>query len=600
MAGIKIPHKLKDNKTSQFPHHFILFDTETEQVKINEKEYRHDLKLGVACYWRLQGIDQNDILEWKRFKTLGDFWDFVILHSYPKSRLFIISHNISFDFKVVKGFEVLANKGFSLRKLILNGTTNIWEFVKGNQKIVCLDDMNYFKMPLKSLGKSLGIDKLEMPDGEQDEETWFTYCQRDVEVMLKTWQTWIKFLRDNDLGTFAKTLASQAFNAFRHRFMQHDIYIHNDNRATALERESYHGGRTEAFFIGKVPTNLIYYLDVSSMYPSVMIKNEYPTKMVAYWKSGTPDWLGRMLEKYCVISKVRINTPENVFSTRYNDRLVFPTGRFVTTLTTRELQYAHERGYIEQVFDTALYEKANIFEKYVNFFYNSRRSYIDRGNHAFGFLCKLMLNSLYGKFGQRNEIYEQIYQDPNIPDGFWQEWSVKEQKNKSYRSINGVVEQSMGLKEGFDSFCAIPAHITADARLKLYDYMKLARLENIYYCDTDSIFTNHIGFENLHNKIKNKQLGYLDLVGTAKHMVINGLKDYTFDDKETLKGISKSAKRISENQFKQTHFEGLKGALHKGRINTMVTTEVIKTLNRQYNKGTVTANGQVVPFVLDN
>jgi len=68
--------------------------------------------------------------------------------------------------------------------------------------------------------------------------------------MFMAWKRWIEFCQSEDLGAFGYTIAGQSFNAFRHKFMKEDIYIHNSEKVLELERECYKGGRCEAFFIG--------------------------------------------------------------------------------------------------------------------------------------------------------------------------------------------------------------------------------------------------------------------------------------------------------------------------------------------------------------
>ncbi|NIQ91320.1 MAG: hypothetical protein GWN93_20850, partial [Deltaproteobacteria bacterium] len=150
------------------------------------------------------------------------------------------------------------------------------------KSIVFIDLMNYFKMSLAKLGESMGYPKLHIDFNTCTTDELARYCRNDVYVMVQAWKKWTAFLRENDLGVWAPTLPAQAFNAFRHRFMSSDIMIHSHQKALDLERDAYHGGRTEVFRHGFFNTRQYYLLDVNSMYPAMMKHRLFPTALVTY------------------------------------------------------------------------------------------------------------------------------------------------------------------------------------------------------------------------------------------------------------------------------------------------------------------------------
>lgn len=593
---LRFAHIIKDNKATSYPQRFIFFDTETKEHKIDKDTTEHKLKLGVACYCRFRKAQEKPTLQYKIFYTPKAFWEFVESKHHAKSKLYLIAHNIAFDIKIVKGFYHLKRQGYKLQKFIDNVSTNIWDFKKGDKRLVCLDNMNYFKVSLANLGKSIGLEKMVMPLLKQDKSVWLKYCERDVNIMVEAWRLWRAFIFKNNLGSFAKTLASQSLNAFRHRFMTKDIYIHNSKDVTELERISYHGGRVECFYIGKLPKEKYYNLDVNSMYPSVMLKNEYPVKYLYHIVRPPVAFLKGVLKTKCVIAKVKLRTKENIFPYVLENKLVFPIGEFITTLTTRELQYALAKNYIKEVLEMAVYKKAIIFDKYVKFFYNSRLKFTKQHNYSFAYLSKLLLNSLYGKFGQRNEIYEVTNERSKLGDGYYEEWNYQTSKIEKYRVIAGVEETFVGHQEGFNSFPAIPSHVTADARLLLDKFLKIAGYSNVFYCDTDSVITNHKGYNKLSKYIRTAEIGYFSLRATANRVIIKGLKDYIFGKDVKIKGIRHNAELLSANLYRQVKFEGLRGALRKGRADKMIIMNITKRVKRNYTKGIVTKSGWVKPY----
>jgi hypothetical protein len=565
----------------QKPRHLIFFDTETKEIK-GKNETELVFRLGSAVHYRTD----KEIEVWKEFRKISDFWNFIFSRINEKENFYIIAHNLPFDFRIVKGFSEMKKRKFRMKKMIFEGTTNIFSFsdFKG-RTIVFVDNMNFFKSSLAALGENVGVKKMDMK-----KDDLMKYCRNDVLIMLEAWKKYMKFLEINDLGNFALTIAGQAFNAYRHRFMKHEIYIHNNDKLALDERAAYHGGRTECFRIGKMPKKTYRLYDVNSMYPSVMKEYDYPVKYEKKIVHPKINDLRKILKTKGVIGRFLISTDEPVFPyyDTHNKKLIFPVGSFWTFLTTREIDYAIKNNMIKNIDYVRVYTMKNIFSDYVDFFYSKKVEYKNNGNESFTYICKLFLNSLYGKFGQRNKSYvrsnEKFEHDGNFYDV---------ETGKEYRCINGNVEVLEGWKEGFNSMISIPAHITADARMKLWNIIKSIGRDHSYYCDTDSVITDR--------KTKtSKELGSLSLKAESPILNIRGNKDYVFGSDETIKGVRKNAKKISENSYEQTQFEGMAGAIMKNRIETVFIKQTIKTLKRDYDKGIILKDGRVAPFSIGN
>jgi len=594
----KRQHRIKANKGGEFPYRFVFFDTETDQHDISNNSIEHTLKFGIALYWERAHGERNEVLTYLEFNTGQAFWDFISNHCQAHSRIVVIAHNLPFDMGVVKGWGSLQTMAFKPTKLIIDFKCNIWRFRRDTTTLLFLDNMNYFDSSLESLGDSLGLKKLPMPDALAPHSQWVEYCKRDVDILLQTWRTWHAFLDQNNLGSFGLTMASQSFNAYRHRFMQTPICVHTSYKAVAIERSTYRGGRNECFSIGQQPKQPYYLLDINSMYPYVMREYEYPVNLTHTGRRLNLDKLPGILADSCISAQCFVSTKLPIYGIKRDGKLEFPIGSFWAGLTTQEVQRAHSRGDLQSIRNYALYDKASIFVDHVDFFYNSRLDFEAKGMSAFAYLCKHMLNSLYGKFGQRSQEWEFVRYDPDMDYGAWQEYNHQEQQAYTYRCINHRVEVCVGFVEGYNSLVAISSEVTANARLILWDCITKAGRAHVYYCDTDSLIVDQDGYDRLRSLIDRTRLGALKLESRSSRLLINNLKDYQFGDKIKIKGISKNAQKIDENAYRQWQSVGIKAGLHDRDINRVIWKGVTKHMSREYTKGIVHRNGKVTPFVL--
>jgi len=589
-------HYLRKNAGVEIPTRCIFLDTETDSSQISDQAELHTLKLGQALYKRrFKGSRWSDG-EWFEFTDSDKLWEWVDSKVKPGSKLYLYAHNLIYDLTITKGIVWLTQHEWKVTKAIIDDPPTAIQFRQNKRSIMMIDSFNYFRSSLAKIGESVGIPKLKMPSRRAESQIWRTYCKRDVEVLAAAIIAYFSFISDNNLGNYQITLASQAFTAFRHRFMNDQIFIDGNDKALALARSAYHGGRTEAFYIGS-ETGQYYTLDVNSMYPAVMAVNYFPVKLWTVCARLSLPELSDYMKIHCVISKVQLETDDAVYPVWDKGKLIFPVGKFETVLSTPELEYALAKGHVKKVGQTALYYRSMIFKAYVFELYNLRQQYAASGNKTFAWLCKIMLNSLYGKWGQLGRVYDNIGETDPSEVRVWTEWDADTHTKHSMRSFGGVVQELTQEGESYNSHPAIAAHVTAMARMALWQLMSQACLDNVYYVDTDSLTVNKAGLLNIPKSMISSELGCLKLEHSFRKLTIHGAKDYVFGSKRRIKGIRAKAKELEPGHFKQDRFSKFKSMLRAGDIDSMVIYHQEKYLKRVYDKGVVTESGQVIPYI---
>jgi len=588
---------MKRNIRREFPRDWLFFDCETVPLDEGLPDIVHGLKSGWANCVRLKSDMSIHSDNWFEFHTAEEFWDYVEERANKKSNLNIVAHNIQFDILAIRGLLELPSRGWEQKRMILSTNVFIAKFRKGTRSITIFDSLQIFRFSLKQLGKFVGIDKGEIDFATVSDEDLSAYCMKDVRIVREGMFKWLRYLRDNDLGNFRYTVSGQALNAFKHRFMLQDVYIHITKLAIALERASYRGGRTECFRLGRVPET-VHDLDVNSMYPFVMRENEYPVKLVRYIKKASPWTLNQVLNEYCVIAKVKIRIDEPAIAVKHK-RLMFPIGEFEVALCTPELEWVLRNGLVVDVAEMAVYEKAPVFRGYVDELYALRQRYKAAGDIVGDVNTKLMLNGLYGKFGQRIpnsfEVGESdpwdIYVHDFVSAETHERFSLKSYGGKVYKVCQGEDEAS-------DAFPAVASHVTAHARMLLWSYIEKAGLDNVLYCDTDSIFVTDEGLSRLANVLHPTRLGALKVEKSAEGMLLHGPKDYEYAGARRLKGVRRTDVEIEPGVFKSWRFLKLKSMIRRGDLSAPVEQHYLKVLKRQYNKGRVSNCGLVEPYIL--
>ncbi|GKV53287.1 hypothetical protein SLEP1_g59819 [Rubroshorea leprosula] len=289
------------------------------------------------------------------------------------------------------------------------------------------------------------------------------------------------------------TLSSLALTIFRSVYYnQKDwpIYIPNRNEDSFI-RSAYYGGHADTY----IPHGEnLYYYDVNSLYPYIMKTFPMP--------GGKPIWdgnlLGQDLDNLFGFIEAYVECPPNIKRPflPYRDSkrkiLRFPTGQFVGVYYSEELKYARDIGYQIMPLKGYLFENKNStpFGGFVSTLFEKRQEAKKTGNEALSYVYKILMNSLYGRFGiNPNCTFTEVC-DVNryniltkTTDFIFADKLSEHYYIVSYHSYIYAEEESEW-KPPRISAVQLAAAVTACARIHMYPYISRP---DCYYTDTDSV-----------------------------------------------------------------------------------------------------------------
>ncbi len=574
-------------------------DTETHIETGPDGVQKHTLNFGWVCHWETRerrGTVAESCI-WYRFTTPSEFWSWLDTRIGDKQLIWVVAHNWNYDAAILHTSLAVTDFGWRTTVYVNENPPFFLRLRKGKKSVMLVDSLNFYRVPLRDLGESLGLAKLPMPDAGAGQEAWDIYCKRDVEILRRAVLAWRDFVLDQDLGQLRMTLASQAHTAYRHRFMPKKLLVHDNLEALALERDAYCGGRCECFRLGHVdgPLTLV---DVNSMYPAVMAANPFPTAFRLVIANPSLKSLTKLSHDWGAIARVRLRTDQPLYPYRYDERLVFPVGEFTVALAGPELTLALERGHVVACELLALYEMGMTFEGYVATMIRLRAEFKAAGNATYSLIAKLLANSLYGKFGQRAPMWEATKWPGTIPEAAWSEIDIESREVTHYRARLGQVQKRLGVGESRESIPALAAFVTAYGRVMLLKLIEEAGWENVFYCDTDSLVVNTKGIDQLYPHLDPSTLGALKVEGVYPHATFHGAKDYVLGETRKIKGVRRNAPEVAPGEFLDERWRSWDWMLAQGTDGYVRVEPVLKGLSRIYRKGRPLSGGRVSPLEL--
>jgi hypothetical protein len=215
------------------------------------------------------------------------------------------------------------------------------------------------------------------------------------------------------------TLPSLAFGIFRSNFMIENTIPQITDKIAKDIRKGYTGGSCEVYIPQSKPGKKMKCFDVNSLYPSQMFSRVMPVGFPTYFEGDirtvNPNAFGFF---YCdIIAPDDIKHPilQTHVKTNNGTRTIAPIGTWEDMLFSVEMDNALNYGYKINVLWGYTFEKENVFKDYVDYLWNIRSEY--SSSHPMNYIAKLLLNSLYGRFGMDDNfmnidiIHKDYYSD---------------------------------------------------------------------------------------------------------------------------------------------------------------------------------------------
>jgi hypothetical protein len=570
--------------TTKLMNDFYVFDSETGIKKGN---FIHWSLTGKFIFGVIYGYNYTKVIHSKQ-ELIDEFKN----PRYKGKKVF--AHNAEFDLTILFDniYKVFPDA-------IFNG-----KFIScSNGNCTFADSLNIYRSSAKVIGEMLGMpktmsyDKTNWSDKKQKAKA-INGCIRDCEII---WEALFRIFEK--VGSIKITQASLSLDYFKRYFLDH-VIEHNEN--TPFFFDSYFGGRTEAFRIGKVNGKVI---DVNSMYPWGMKFAKFPNpKFLRVEKNVTPSKFKKYFLKnfegcvYCTVEHK--NTWIGYLPVKSGGKLLFPTGTFSGCWNFNEIKFAIDSGAVEiKHISKVVYAPAmdSPFKHYVDTLYKQR---FESDNEFHIYVIKIFMNSLYGKFAQ-NIKEEWLYiDDMERQIDVINAYELKNKLinivpfNESRKDCFLVIGSDNNWTKDF-SIPSFASYITSYCRVHLLKKMLEIGSKKVLYCDTDSIF-----FEGI-NKFKDeKELGGWKLEN-KKITEIKGLKNYRYiyKDKKTgkwvkqrkIKGVPYNAIEFKKHKYRYVNLLKTKEALRRG-LNAGTEIERIKVIKNTYDKRIILKSGFTKPI----
>lgn len=595
MRPQKYTHWIRPNDSEAMPSRVIVIDTEARTDRAGGTEVQSwRLGCGRFYWWTRDGNIRFTEHDWK---TPADMWADITAFCRDKKRTILYAHNLAYDIRISQALTTLPGLGWEMAAIRIEqrGSWSSWR--SGGKSLVLCDSASIFPVTLYTIGKTVGAEKLPLPDGG-DEDAWWSRCRRDVAILSAAIIQYFEWLRTGIAGAWALTGSSQAWHHWRHSHYTHPVQIHEDDDAHAAERRAMWTGRAENWVWGKNYECPTYEWDWQYSYPRIAADVDLPVRLVGSTGAMSLRAFISAIRNYRVLADVTITTANSIVPTKWAHGIVWPVGTFDTTLWDSEILLAQYEDCEITINRAWLYAREPALREWAQWIMYSLDHPRSDWPRWMPLVLKAWSRSLIGRFAMRYSTWDDYVELPYeaLRVGHLVDYETGEVTDTFQIGRKLMVKGPM--KDPTDACPQITSYVMSEARARLWYALRAAGADNVLYMDTDSLILNSAGHRNILDATNNGFFPGLRLKSEGIGYEIYGPRMIEIAGQTKMSGIPRGSIKTGENTRSAQVWNGLEQSLREGNSgNVIIRTQQFTT---RYNdkRRARTESGRTVPYRL--
>lgn len=556
-------HYIKPNEQTRIPRRHIVIDAGARSTRT---KWGREFTWRCGHAWFAKSAKGRPLTTSEAgFTTPRQLWEAVTDHCVSNGRTVLWAHNAGWQLRIADAFRILPQLGWELtaHNIIPHGSWLMWR--NGNKSLTMVDVAAVFPTMVPEIGKWFGLGKPRVPTAEASTQAWDVHCRATVRILATAVTAYLTWLERGDMGNWQLTGAGQSWAAFRHKWMRHRMLVHADVDAMAAERRSMWTGRCEAYWRGTVRREVLHEWDLHVAYARIARDYTVPVRIIGAMPARYPwrDVLGD--PKLALLAEVTVVTEVPSVPAEHEGRIIWPVGRFATTLWDVEIAQALADGADVQVRRGWLYHAEPALREWAQWCIAMLTASDDVCPAWMKAIVKHWVRALVGRFAMQYSSWEQWAVMPTM--GAERLTLIDEIDNVTVdlMHIGDQLWRESGVQDWGQSMAAITAYVMSALRVRLWRLKQSLPQEAVLYVDTDSLLTPHRWHDAVASLAQTEEGDGLRLKTSWRGYSILGPRAITTGPRVRMAGVPLRATRTGRNTFAGEVYESVDVALRSGR-----------------------------------
>lgn len=545
------------------PRRLIVLDTEGYRER-RELEEQHSFRCAVASFDTLNtNAEIEGTTQWLETECSGQLWSFIADYTTSKHRTVLFAHNLSYDLRLAGALRHLPALGFQCQQISLTSFSCWAQFRRNGAALWLVDSLAFIPVSVERIASAMGRDKLPLPGDDAPSGEWMERCRSDVEVTREGVLRILRYLKKEQLGDFRQTGAAQSSAAFRHRFLpERTLLVHDDREALDKERRAAWTGRAEVLRHGEYET-VIHEWDYEYAYARIAFETEVPVKLLGSHSPLSWPRMENVMDHYAVLADVTIRTEIPCVPTERDGAIIWPVGEFKTTLWDSELRLAKREGAEIEVERYWYYQRQPALKEWARWILGELTKPTTHLDPVVRYMLKDWSRALIGRFGLRYSAIEEIARLPSYDLRLFGVYDADSKTSSEYLQVGGQLFERTAKIEAPNSTPAVMSSIMAASRVKLWEVLKIAGQEDVYYCDTDGVLVTARAADKLSRAVQANMLPGLRRKAAFAGGSFRSPRNIDLGETRRVNGAPRKAERLAPSIYRGEVWESLPTALKR-------------------------------------
>lgn len=358
-------------------------------------------------------------------------------------------------------------------------------------------------------------------------------------------------------------------------------------------------GRCEAYWHGTILKQVIHEWDLSTAYARVARDTSVPTRLIgplpprADWQAYARD------PRYAVLAECTIQTETPTVPASHDDHILWPVGRFTSTLWDVEILEAIADGATVTVHKGWLYRAEPALREWADWVITSLEAPDDVVPAWRKSIFKHWSRALIGRFSMQYTTWDEWGSMPTMAAD--RRTVIDEVENEIYdiMHIGQQVFREAGTEEWSNSMPAVTGYVMAVCRVRLWRIKKQLPEGSVLYVDTDSLLATDLWAKQIGALARSGDGFGLRLKKSWTGFTILGPRQIVTGERVRMGGIPVRSTRTGRQEFEGEVYESVDVALRHGRAGVVRAVDRTWHTTGQDRRRSGPSVGWTAPIRLD-
>jgi hypothetical protein len=511
-------------------------------------------------------------------------------------RTVVVAHNLGYDLRVSRAFDVLPALGWTIGRPVLAGDHVSLDATCDGKTLCLVDSRTVLPKSLQDLAVKLGKTKLPLPEDDAPLGEWSDRCEQDVRLLAEAYMEIIDWLKDNDLGNWGRTGPAMGWNVMLRRHLSEKVLVHANPAVRELEAQAMYAGRAETWKWGQLKGGPWHVWDYRNAYAEVCRTSTLPAVLRSEVRGVGLPTMRRYPSTTRWLVKARVTSSTPTLPITDDQGVFWPIGDFSGWWWDTELLAADAAGATVRVERAWKYTAAPWLAGWAEWVIEQIASTGSASENIRSVAAKHWARAVPGRSAMRFWDFAD-----------WGESYVPGAQAGPIHDLDAGVEGAMvqvgqrrweaWQKTWWEQ--ALPqalSYIMAVSRVRLWDAMVVAGFEHVVWVHTDCLVVDDTGHERLRAAVGAAKLGSLRYKSTQS--AFEPITPYLVEGStyRVRAGIPRKSWVSADGSVHGEHWETLQGALSHGRADRVIVSDHVFEPDYTDTRRLHLAGGDTAPF----